>query len=731
MKKFIITLICLLFIVIGLALTYLSVKGYETDKFNTLISKEVKKIDQNLIINLDKIKIKLDIGKLNLFLSTKKPKVAYRDTNILINNLKIYANLSELLKSKAYISRAVVDLEELSVNDIQKLIVGNKPSNIKSLVLNNFSNGSIKSILDLNFEKNLKLINYKIDGRLINSDIKFSKKYQINSTELDFSIDQDLVSMNKIKTNYKGIPINDGEIKIIKKDNYEIDGSLNLIISTNENKIKEIFPSLVDNKILEDDIKINGSLLSNFNINLDESLKVLKYNLNLEGKIDNSIIGFKNELQNSLIKEGIKQLLIKKSNFKLDLNQEKKNKFIFEGLYKTNNNNYQNFKINNNFNQKLSRFEINFNLIDEIVIKFINYDKDNLKIANINAELIISNKEIKIKNLKYQENKNIIFLNNFILNKELQIKRFNELRIKTYKNKIQNNNFNIKYAKKILVSGSDFDSTNIINQIKNTKKNNILNKISKDLEISISNVSGKYSNNIKNFKLIGKIEKGKITKLSSKSEFSENKYLDISLKKSTTSNQNIFELYSDLPKIILDDYSVFEGIEGGKLLFISEFDDFQSSSSLTIENFKVLKAPAFAKLLSLADFRGMVDLLSGEGISFDILEINLFDDKKVLKINEVIAIGPSISILMEGYVENTNGLTSLRGTMIPAKTLNTLISKIPLLGDILIPKDIGEGLFGISFKIKGLPQQMKTSVNPIKTLTPRFITKILDRKKNN
>ena len=74
MKKFIITLICLLFIVIGLALTYLSVKGYETDKFNTLISKEVKKIDQNLIINLDKIKIKLDIGKLNLFLSTKNLK---------------------------------------------------------------------------------------------------------------------------------------------------------------------------------------------------------------------------------------------------------------------------------------------------------------------------------------------------------------------------------------------------------------------------------------------------------------------------------------------------------------------------------------------------------------------------------------------------------------------------------------------------------------------------------
>ena len=30
-----------------------------------------------------------------------------------------------------------------------------------------------------------------------------------------------------------------------------------------------------------------------------------------------------------------------------------------------------------------------------------------------------------------------------------------------------------------------------------------------------------------------------------------------------------------------------------------------------------------------------------------------------------------------------------------------MISKIPVLGDIIIPKEAGEGLFGISFKMKG------------------------------
>jgi hypothetical protein len=95
-------------------------------------------------------------------------------------------------------------------------------------------------------------------------------------------------------------------------------------------------------------------------------------------------------------------------------------------------------------------------------------------------------------------------------------------------------------------------------------------------------------------------------------------------------------------------------------------------------------------------------------------------------------IGPSISILMDGYLERESGLISLRGTLVPAKTLNTLVSKIPVVGDILIGKKAGEGLFGLSFKIKGLPDDLKTTVNPVKTLTPRFITRTLENiKKRN
>ena len=109
--------------------------------------------------------------------------------------------------------------------------------------------------------------------------------------------------------------------------------------------------------------------------------------------------------------------------------------------------------------------------------------------------------------------------------------------------------------------------------------------------------------------------------------------------------------------------------------------------------------------------------------------INMKKTGELLRLNEILALGPSISVLMEGYQDKE--ITSLRGTLVPAKTLNKMISKIPVLGEIVIPKEVGEGLFGISFKIKGPPGQIKTTINPIRTITPRFIQKIIDRNKKS
>ena len=54
-------------------------------------------------------------------------------------------------------------------------------------------------------------------------------------------------------------------------------------------------------------------------------------------------------------------------------------------------------------------------------------------------------------------------------------------------------------------------------------------------------------------------------------------------------------------------------------------------------------------MLSLADLRGLADLAEGEGLTFDVLEIDMEKTKDLLTLKEILALGPSMSVLMEGY----------------------------------------------------------------------------------
>jgi len=282
-----------------------------------------------------------------------------------------------------------------------------------------------------------------------------------------------------------------------------------------------------------------------------------------------------------------------------------------------------------------------------------------------------------------------------------------------------------------MVQGSQFDATNLPKILSQKTTKNIFDKINAEIEIDFNNIIAPLSENLKNFKLIGSIKRGKFTKISSKGDLGNNNYLDISMKNDKKNKKKYLEIYSDLPQLLLTQYNFFKGLAGGKLLYTSIIESGNSNfnSKLKIENFKLVNAPGMVKLLSLADLGGLADLAEGEGLSFNVLEINMENNNGFLNLNEIYALGPSISVLMEGY-QDQNGITSLRGTLIPAKNLNNLISKIPILGDIIIPKEVGEGLFGISFKMKGPPGKIKTSINPIKTLTPRFIQKIIKKNKN-
>jgi hypothetical protein len=176
-------------------------------------------------------------------------------------------------------------------------------------------------------------------------------------------------------------------------------------------------------------------------------------------------------------------------------------------------------------------------------------------------------------------------------------------------------------------------------------------------------------------------------------------------------------------------FDFIKGFEGGKLEYESIISKEVSNSNLTITKFKISKVPALAQLLTLASLQGIADTLSGEGIRFETFEMKSNSKGNVLNIEESFALGPAVSLLFDGYVDKGK-IVSLSGTLVPARTVNKVIGWIPVVGKILVGSKVGEGVFGVSFKMKGPPKNIKTTVNPIKTLTPRFITRMLEKIKS-
>ena len=291
-----------------------------------------------------------------------------------------------------------------------------------------------------------------------------------------------------------------------------------------------------------------------------------------------------------------------------------------------------------------------------------------------------------------------------------------------------------KNKNKIKITSPSFDiSSDIEKSLKDTKDANIF-KIFENfnsqisLNIKLARLDDNYYFN--NFNGIVEIKNSKINNVNLSAKFKRGGIFNYTKDKLDGSKVTI--VYSDHAKPFVKKFDFIKGFEDGKLDYTStQFKNNTEKSELRIYDFKLKDMPVLTKLLSLASLQGIADLATGEGIRFNEFEMFFENSKNLIKINEIYALGPAISILMEGYVEK-NKLVSLRGTLVPATTINKNIAKIPLLGELLVGDKSGEGVFGVSFKIKGPPDKLETKVNPIKTLTPRFITRTLDKlKKSN
>ena len=734
MGKFVIKLLLFILITSAAFVFYLSYYGLETSKFDELINDKANRVNQLVKIKFQKTKIHLNIKNLNLVVKLQNPKVLIKNHEIKLSKLSLFLPIKSFFDSNFLLDKAEVAFIENDIKDITKITSIFIPRIINKQLNKVFEKGKLEGKFIIPFQENGTVSeNYMFSGKISNASINLTKNFSLKNLTTTINLD---------KKSIYGIKVESGSL-------FELDlkGS-NIILEFEERKIKVASELNTSGKINFSQIKKIQSLF-NLNNNLFKdingkiSLKTfIDFDLDKKFKINNvlyetngeaiylELLTKKNGVISNYFPEYDQKIFLKNTNIKFK-NFKSEQNLKLDGLIKKGIK-FDSFKLENNYNYEKKTFDIkgDFDLTNSIVkVSKLNYIKNKEKKSSILFNLkFILNKYYKLEKLNFTEGNTKIFLSKLHLSKNFLINNFSKIKIKTFNDKFKNNDFSIDKSNKVLISGQIFDSEPLLQSLyseddKNTFSKNFKSKI----KINFKKVLTGTDDNVLNFSMIAMINKGSYENLSLKGNFTTNEIVEMTIYPGTE-GKKILQVISDRARPFIKNFNFIEGFDGGKLEYEAIITKTGSDSNLLITDFKVSKVPVLAKLLTLASLRGIADTLSGEGIHFDLFEMKSNSKGNLFNVEDALAIGPAVSILLDGYIDKGN-IISLSGTMVPATKLNSIIASIPIVGNILVGKKTGEGVVGVSFKMKGPPNDIKTTVNPIKTITPRFIVRAIEKLK--
>ena len=729
--KRILKILVILILTLATIVIYLSLYGVKTDKFNKEIIKNVSKINKKINLSLNEVNYLLNPLNFSINISTKNPKILLEDKSLDLKDITSNISLKSFISNQFSIDDLKISTKEIKIKDLISLTRAVEGSPQLFVLDNITKEGLISTNINLKFDLDGEIKNnYQITGTVKKAKFNIFNKVEIDDLNLSFNISNNQLTLKKIETNLNSIKLKSPLIKIEKKkDIFFVEGEVaNEEQNFDINKLKPILGNLPNN-IEIDKIDFNSVNIFSFNINKKLKLKDLKLetNLNLENfQIVKNPLNLKTFLPNYT-----EQIKFKDHKIKIKLI---KGMLDIKGggdIYIGDESEQLSYSVIKD-DRKIT-FDTNLNIKNNpLTINFLDYKKKKGNSSEILLKGIYKkNKELILKDISITEKNNQILIKDLLFSKNFKVKDLSYIKL-NYRNKNDLlNNLELKKNKSnFSINGKSFDATQLINNsMSDDESTTIFENFNSKFNIKIGTTYINKNDYTKNLAGYFTFKNNKLDKLNLASTFSNNKKMNLSIE---TNNQNetITKFFSNYPKPLIKRYDFIKGFEEGYLNFNSIKKDGVSNSVLIIDNFKVKEVPVFAKLLSLASLQGIADLLTGEGIRFTDFEMRYSSQKGLTNIEEMYAIGPAISILMDGYIESKK-LVSLRGTLVPATTINRSIASIPLLGKILIGEKTGEGVFGVSFKIKGPPKNLSTTVNPIKTLTPRFITRTLEKIKKN
>ena len=287
MKKIVSNFLLLIFIVLFLIVGVLSTVGFETKKFNNLISNRINKSNNNVKISLNSIKFKIDINEISLFLETSDSILNYRDAVIPAKNIKVYIDFFSILKSETQIKKISLISKKINFEELKKISHSFKPSTFTSFLNNKVNGGKFNAEIDFYLNNENILEDFIARGSVFGLNANITNNLNLENSSFTFFSDKTDVLIQNFNGNLSQLKIEKGDLKVNFSSEIFLETNFNTFMKIN--KTTDDFKNLFLNFDYLKNIKsIEAESINNLKLNLDKTYKLKNFDFTSSGKIKKS-----------------------------------------------------------------------------------------------------------------------------------------------------------------------------------------------------------------------------------------------------------------------------------------------------------------------------------------------------------------------------------------------------------------------------------------------------------
>lgn len=194
--------------------------------------------------------------------------------------------------------------------------------------------------------------------------------------------------------------------------------------------------------------------------------------------------------------------------------------------------------------------------------------------------------------------------------------------------------------------------------------------------------------------------------------------------KPVNNNTQTLEVRANDAGQFLKNLSIYEDIQGGYIVIKARRENHGPFKGVfRLKDFEAKQVPLLARFAALLSPMGIANFFSEhKTLSMDRFACDFEFSEDLITVKKGIGKSLSLGFTVAGKLDRKKRLFALKGNIVVARFLNSILSNIPLIGHMLNGGD-GEGLFGIAYTVTDSFDTPNVSLNPLSVLAPGFIRK--------